>query len=74
MSPDKMIYMANQIATFFDSKPHAEGVQGVADHINAFWEPRMRKQLFVLLDSGAVGFKLLLLEAASTIRRPSEAA
>ena len=73
MSPDKLIYMANQIATFFDSKPHAEGVQGVADHINAFWEPRMRKQLFVLLDGGNAGFKSLLLEAAPTIRRPIEA-
>ena len=73
MSPDKMVYMANQIATFFDSKPHAEGVQGVADHINAFWEPRMRKQLFVLLDGGKAGFKSLLLEAAPTIRRPIEA-
>lgn len=74
MSPDKMIYMANQIATFFDSKPHAEGVKGVADHINAFWEPRMRRQLFVLLDSGNEGFKSLLLEAASSIRRPVDPA
>ena len=70
MSPDKMIYMANQIATFFDSKPHAEGVKGVADHINAFWEPRMRLQLFVLLDGGTAGFKSLLLEAVPAIRRP----
>ena len=70
MSPDKMIYMANQIATFFDSKPHAEGVKGVADHINAFWEPRMRRQLFVLLDRGTAGFKSLLLEAVPAIRRP----
>jgi formate dehydrogenase subunit delta len=74
MSPDKLIYMANQIATFFDSKPHAEGVKGVADHINAFWEPRMRRQLFVLLDGGTLGFKSLLLEAAPAIRRPVEAA
>ena len=72
MSPDKLIYMANQIATFFDSKPHVEGVKGVADHINAFWEPRMRRQLFVLLDSGGAGFKSLLLEAAPAIRRPLE--
>lgn len=72
MSPDKLIYMANQIATFFDSKPHAEGVKGVADHINAFWEPRMRRQLFVLLDGGTDGFKTLLLEAAPSIRRPLE--
>jgi formate dehydrogenase subunit delta len=74
MSPDKLIYMANQIATFFDSKPHAEGVKGVADHINAFWEPRMRRQLFVLLDGGTAGFKSLLLEAAPAIRRPVAAA
>ena len=72
MSPDKLIYMANQIATFFDSKPHEEGVKGVADHINAFWEPRMRRQLFVLLDSGTDGFKSLLLEAVPAIRRPLE--
>ena len=74
MSPEKMIYMANQIATFFESKPHDEGVQGVADHINAFWEPRMRRQLFVLLDSGTAGFKSLLLEAALAIRRPVDEA
>ena len=74
MSPDKLIYMANQIATFFDSKPHDEGVTGVADHINAFWEPRMRRQLFALLDNGAEGFKSLLLEAAPAIRRPVESA
>lgn len=74
MSPDKMIYMANQIATFFDSKPHAEGVKGVSDHINAFWEPRMRRQLFVLLDGGTSGFKSLLLEAAPAIKRPLESA
>jgi formate dehydrogenase subunit delta len=74
MSPDKLIYMANQIATFFESKPHAEGVKGVADHINAFWEPRMRRQMFALLDSGNPGFKSLVVEAAPAIRRPLEAA
>lgn len=74
MSPDKMIRMANQIATFFESKKHDEGVAGVAAHINAFWEPRMRRQLFTLLDQGGEGLKPLVLEAAPTIRRPAEAA
>ncbi len=74
MSPDKLIYMANQIATFFESKPHAEGVKGVADHINAFWEPRMRRQLFALLESGSAEFKSLVVEAAPAIKRPVEAA
>ena len=29
MSPDKLRYMANQIATFFASQPEAEQVEGV---------------------------------------------
>ncbi len=43
---DKLVYMANQIATFFHTQPKDEAVAGVADHINHFWEPRMRDQLF----------------------------
>lgn len=70
MSPDKLIYMANQIATFMESKPHAEGVAGLASHINDFWEPRMRRQLFEIVDGGGAGLKPLVLEAASEIRRP----
>lgn len=70
MSHDKLVHMANQIATFMESKPHAEGVRGVAEHINAFWEPRMRRQLFALLDAGGTGMKPLLIEASAQIRRP----
>jgi formate dehydrogenase subunit delta len=68
MSPEKMIHMANQIAKFFESKPHAEGVTGVADHINAYWEPRMRQQFFTLLQSNAHDFRPLVTEAASRVR------
>ncbi|TIS17176.1 MAG: formate dehydrogenase, partial [Mesorhizobium sp.] len=37
---EKLVRMANQIATFFHSKPREEGITGVAEHINKFWEPR----------------------------------
>jgi formate dehydrogenase subunit delta len=74
MSPDKLVYQANQIAWFFRSKPHAEGVAGVAEHINTFWEPRMRRQFFELIDAGGKGFEELVLEAAPAIRRPAEEA
>ena len=70
MSHDKLITMANQIARFMESKPHAEGVSGLASHINDFWEPRMRRQLFELLDAGGDGLRPLVLEAADQIRRP----
>ncbi|CUH68182.1 NADH-dependant formate dehydrogenase delta subunit FdsD [Thalassovita gelatinovora] len=70
MKPDKLIYMANQIATFFESRPHEEGVIGVADHISDFWEPRMRLQLFDILAAGGAGLKPLVVEAAPKIRKP----
>jgi hypothetical protein len=50
MSPDKLRYQANQIATFFASQPESEQIEGVADHINKFWDPRMRAQLFEITD------------------------
>ncbi|WP_333814231.1 formate dehydrogenase subunit delta [Tabrizicola sp.] len=71
MSAEKITRMANQIAQFMESKPHAEGVAMLASHINDFWDPRMRRELFALLDAGGAGFRPLVLEAAAAIRRPA---
>lgn len=68
----KLIRMANQIGTFFESKvDRAEGVAGIAEHINKFWEPRMRRQLYEVLDAGGEGLKPIVLEAAPSIKRPA---
>ncbi|MBB3611953.1 formate dehydrogenase subunit delta [Rhizobium sp. BK602] len=69
----KLVYMANQIATFFKTQPANEAAQGVATHINKFWEPRMRRQLFEIIDHGDSGLSPLVLEASSQIRRPEPA-
>lgn len=66
----KLIYMANQIAKFMESKPEAEGLTGLASHINDFWEPRMRRHLFQVLDLGGEGLRPLVLAAAPQINRP----
>jgi hypothetical protein len=68
----KIVRMANQIGTFFESKPHEEGVHGVAEHINKFWEPRMRRHFFEVFDAGGDGLKPIVLEAAVQIRRPTQ--
>ena len=68
MAPEKLTYMANQIATFFRTRPHDEAVAGVADHISKFWEPRMRTQLFEMLENPGSGFDPLVIEAGSRIR------
>jgi formate dehydrogenase subunit delta len=69
---EKLVRMANQIGTFFKSKPHEEGVAGVAEHINKFWEPRMRRQFFEIVDAGGGNLLPIVMEASATIRRPRE--
>lgn len=71
MSADKIVRMANDIAKFMESKPHAEGVSLLASHINDFWEPRMRRQLFAFLDAGGADLRPLVMDAKDLIRRPA---
>ena len=67
----KLVRMANQIAIFFKSQPEAERVKGVATHINKFWEPRMRREFFALIEKGDAGFDPLVVEAAKSVNRPA---
>ena len=67
---DRLIYMANQIAKFFHSQPKEKAAEGVAEHINKFWEPRMRAQLFEMTDASTEGFDPLVIQALGDIRRP----
>ena len=66
----KITRMANQIAMFMESKPEAEGIEGLSSHINDFWEPRMRRHLFEVLDAGGQSLRPLVLDAAGKIKRP----
>jgi formate dehydrogenase subunit delta len=66
----KLVYMANQIATFFTSQPKEQVTAGIATHINKFWDPRMRRQLFEIIEKGGDGLLPSVLEAAAKINRP----
>ena len=70
MAQDKLVYMANQIAAFFESQPEDEAVAGIANHINKFWDPRMRGRFLELIAAGATGLKPQVLEAAALINKP----
>lgn len=70
---EKLVYMANQIASFFETMPHEEASAGVAKHINDFWDPRMRRQFFEILEAGGTGLRPLVVEASTNIRRPAPA-
>lgn len=59
MNNDRLTSMANQIADFFHSYPEAEAVDGIATHIQKFWDPRMRAGIFAVMDAGGAGLKPL---------------
>lgn len=63
-----MLHKANSIATFFASYPHDEAVAGVKDHLEKFWEPRMRRQLLAHVADGGSGLHALVLEAAQRLQ------
>ncbi len=51
MSPDeRLVYMANQIARNLAAQGDEEAALAVADHIAAFWDPRMRDRIFAMPD------------------------
>ncbi|MFV0474563.1 MAG: formate dehydrogenase subunit delta [Pikeienuella sp.] len=64
MSPEKMVHMANQIATFFKSQPGEDPAARVAAHLRDFWEPRMRAQLSRHIAEGGDGLDPVVISAA----------
>ena len=55
MQPDKLVRMANQIATFFRSQPGTDQADRVAQHLRDFWDPRMRAAIRAHLAAGGEG-------------------
>jgi formate dehydrogenase subunit delta len=68
MSHEKLTRMANQIASFYLTQPEAERVPAVTKHLKDFWEPRMKKELFAMIDAGEAGLEPLVLAAAAKLR------
>ena len=67
-SPDKLVYMANQIGKFFVSQGEAAAVAGIAAHIGKFWDPRMRAAIIAHLDAGGAGLDPAVRKAIETLR------
>lgn len=69
-----MVRMANQIASFYHGYPAEEAQKEIADHINRFWEPRMREAFFAHLAKGGAGLDPVVIAAAAGIHPPHQAA
>ena len=70
MSPaERLVYMANQIARNFAAQGADVAALAVADHIAAFWDPRMKAQIFAMLDGGqAAGLEPIAAHAVKLLR------
>jgi formate dehydrogenase subunit delta len=70
MSPhERLAYMANQIARNFAAQGDDVAVPAVADHIAAFWDPRMKAQIFAMLEGAQhAGLEPIAARAVALLR------
>jgi formate dehydrogenase subunit delta len=73
MSPDKLVYMANQIGRFFTYQGEESAVAAIADHLVKFWDPRMREAIQAHLAAGGSGLDPLVLRAVQRLKKPLNA-
>ena len=73
MSPDKLAYMANQIGKFFAHQKHDQAVAAIADHLEKFWDPRMRGTILSQYDAVKDRLDPLVQEAMGRLRKVESA-
>ena len=66
----KLIRMAKQMADFFRAQPDISAPEAVADHINDFWTPDMRREFVDLIASGAQADPVVR-DSAAFVRLPA---
>lgn len=47
-SEEKLVYMANQIAIFFEHEPDNVAIEAIVKHLHSYWERRMREKIVSL--------------------------
>jgi len=74
MHHENLIKMANDIGSFFQSDPDPiTAVEGMADHLRRFWEPRMRKAIVQHYQAGGDGLSDLAQAAVKKLAAESAA-
>jgi len=71
MHIERLVKMANDIGDFFKSEPNREdAVRGIAQHIQRFWEPRMREQILEYREKGGGDLDEMVREALGSVTVP----
>jgi formate dehydrogenase subunit delta len=71
MSIERLVEMANDIGHFFSSEPQrAAAIDGIAGHMQRFWDPRMVRHIVAHLQNGGDGLEELPREAVGRLKAP----
>ncbi len=73
MSIEHLVEMANDIGQFFASEPQrADAIEGIATHMQRFWDPRMLRHIVAHLKNGGDGLDELPREAVAQLKLPGD--
>lgn len=67
-SPGKLVMMANQIGKFFVPQRGVDPVDSIADHLQKFWDPRMRAEIVAHVAAGGAGLDAPVREAVGRLK------
>lgn len=69
-STEHLVEMANDIGNYFRAEPDQDAARaGILQHIERFWEPRMRRKMKAyLVDTGGEGLEPLVREALAGLK------
>jgi len=71
MSIERLVEMANDIGHFFASEPQrADAIDGIAGHMQRFWDPRMLRHIVTHLKNGGDGLEELPRAAVGRLKVP----
>ncbi len=65
---DRLVMMANQIGKFFAPQRKIDQTGAIADHLEKFWDPRMRSLIIAHLEAGGAGLDPMVLAAVEKMK------
>ena len=70
----RLVMMANQIAQFFVPQRRGDPVAEIADHLEKFWDPRMKADIVAHLRAGGAGLDPVVRDAVGRLKEARRAA
>jgi len=69
---ETLVRMVNQIAIFFRTQSEEAAIAGIADHIRAYWNKDMRRDIYAHLDAAGEGLDPLARRAIEQLHASEE--